>query len=128
MRMITQKFCRRGNGRNGRTRSSNAHTLASTYATEMLPSLPSGATKEIMITDAYGAYNIKKVCKKLTDFVKQAGTYGSVQAAYKLRHGKTKTHLALVYDPDRNPYPTKNIFNDASGNDMSKSEKKVAPI
>ena len=117
----TRSFHRYGNGRNGGACSSDTHASASTYTTKMIPHLPSGETQDMMITTAYGICGITKVCEKLMNFVDQVDTHGSVCTAYELRQGNIKTHIAIADNPDRNPYLTKNTFNDADGNSMSES-------
>ena len=44
----------------------------------------------MVITASSGAYHINKVCEKLANFLKQAGTPGSIRAAYELRHREKK--------------------------------------
>jgi hypothetical protein len=91
----------------------------------MIHHLTPGATKDMVIMASSGAYNIKKVCKNLANFIQQAGTSNSVHAAYTLCYNKTKEHTAL---PNGNPYLTKNMYKTPKSNDMANDRKRTTPL
>ena len=123
----TRNFRRRGGRAGGARTTASGHTTTSAYATEMLSHLPTGATKDLMLTSSSSIYDFKKTCERMADCVEREGTRGSMRAAHELRNGEKKPHLALAEDPDRNPYITANPYTTTGGGAMTPSEKKAAP-